>query len=626
MLARITIDNFRSHKHTVLEFDQQILYVGGLNGTGKSSLGLAFQILFTDRCPVTDKRGAGKINLVRQGEADYMLVGELDNGGKISKRTSTAAGLGVGKLTALNAKIEQELASSSVLSTVLGGSFFELDEQEQRSLLITMSGAEMSSEAFGKFVNAGFQRMIASPDRCDPKTGFVYNGDPLVGLSLTAKELPMIDASTVAGLDAAKKMYEGFRRDANREVKQRGIELDTLTEDWMVEFDREQIGGVGSNLKSQLDVQQRALDAIPTPNVGVAQEVIKEQQAGFEQELAVLNPPKNVKQAITRAGTSVGKASESVREEGERAATLMGQVNVAKQTLEKYQSLTDKCATCGSTIDKTKRLELIEGEEKKVSELTNKIKVAQENKRKAEDTLGLAQNRQKELNRIVELQADIDTRATTIATIADVVVEDTTDQRAAEVAKVEAAKAKYNEWFTSEHPKLAKIDHYIEVGKLLAKYRDDAAAYDFTLVLINDYRKEAVDATLGLFMAGINKHAEQFDMAFTVDSSTMLVTTSTGLFYKQLSESEQVRTDTVFRLALALNTGVRLIVVDRVDVLDTKNRIALLKLLLKAGIKALLLVKLDDGELKPPALPKVKWLTIELENGASKLTEVIPAG
>jgi hypothetical protein len=72
------------------------------------------------------------------------------------------------------------------------------------------------------------------------------------------------------------------------------------------------------------------------------------------------------------------------------------------------------------------------------------------------------------------------------------------------------------------------------------------------------------------------------------------------LSLKQLSESEQFRFGTAFQVAMAMATGVRFVVIDRADALDTEKRKMLTSMLMNSGLDQAII--LATGEDAPPSL------------------------
>lgn len=87
----------------------------------------------------------------------------------------------------------------------------------------------------------------------------------------------------------------------------------------------------------------------------------------------------------------------------------------------------------------------------------------------------------------------------------------------------------------------------------------------------------------------------------TLEPFEIRVSSSPGgpeLALKQLSESERFRFGIAFQIALAAATGIRLVVIDRADMLDRERRKLLTALLLSSGIEQAIV--LATGEEPPP--------------------------
>src|SRR5579863_1108816 len=84
-ILTVTLKNFRSHQETVLDFDR-FNFVRGPNASGKSSIQMALEYLFTGRCAMTDASGRGAEALIRSGEKEFGVAATLEGGETISRR------------------------------------------------------------------------------------------------------------------------------------------------------------------------------------------------------------------------------------------------------------------------------------------------------------------------------------------------------------------------------------------------------------------------------------------------------------------------------------------------------------------------------------------------------------
>jgi len=92
-----------------------------------------------------------------------------------------------------------------------------------------------------------------------------------------------------------------------------------------------------------------------------------------------------------------------------------------------------------------------------------------------------------------------------------------------------------------------------------------------------------------------------------------------GFSLKQFSESERFRFSIAFQLALATETGIRFVVIDRADVLDNGKRKLLTALLLNNNLEqVIVLATREEGT--PSQVPEgVKFLSLSRQMPSKQL-------
>lgn len=147
-IAKLALKNFRSHADTVLSDLGRINVIRSANGGGKSSLAYAVEYVLTGRFPLTDERGAGADKAATNGSGEMsvqaMFAGE---NARLLNRSRNAAG---GTITvngdpnskfflggsAAEAWIAEHAGDREVLSAVLrAGRFVGMDEKDQKKFL-----------------------------------------------------------------------------------------------------------------------------------------------------------------------------------------------------------------------------------------------------------------------------------------------------------------------------------------------------------------------------------------------------------------------------------------------------------------------------------------------------------
>src|SRR5258708_6702515 len=139
-ILTLTLKNFRSHQETILDLDR-FNFVRGPNASGKSSIQMALEYLFTGRCEITDAAGRGAESLIRNGAKELEVSATLENGETICRRRTPRSHIvelngNRVPVDAADSSLEKRFGSADVFSAVLNaGRFIEMSEAEQKRLL-----------------------------------------------------------------------------------------------------------------------------------------------------------------------------------------------------------------------------------------------------------------------------------------------------------------------------------------------------------------------------------------------------------------------------------------------------------------------------------------------------------
>ena len=97
------------------------------------------------------------------------------------------------------------------------------------------------------------------------------------------------------------------------------------------------------------------------------------------------------------------------------------------------------------------------------------------------------------------------------------------------------------------------------------------------------------------------------------------------MIFKQLSESEGFRFGIAFQIALAVATGIRLVVIDRADLLDKERRRLFTRLLLQSDVDQAIVLSTGE-ELPPSSTPsEVKFVDLTRAKSHAQEQDVKPA-
>ena len=109
-------------------------------------------------------------------------------------------------------------------------------------------------------------------------------------------------------------------------------------------------------------------------------------------------------------------------------------------------------------------------------------------------------------------------------------------------------------------------------------------------------------------MCGWNKAVVEADMSITYG----------GRLYGLCSESEKWRADALIALAIAQISGLRMVLLDRFDVLDSESRLQLLKMLIKLGNLETMDTMIIAGTMKQPMPPHASYSSVWIRGGIAE--------
>src|SRR5712691_2520758 len=196
-ILTLTVKNFRSHQETVLDLDR-FNFVRGPNASGKSSIQMALEYLFTGRCEITDAAGRGAESLIRTEAKELEVSATLEGGETICRRRTPRSHIvelngNRVPVDSAQAFLEKRFGSGDVLSAVLNaGRFIEMSESEQKRLL-------------AQFLEAG---KVNIPNEISD------------ALRVLNEEPPKL--ASVSDVEAAHRRFYDLRTEASRTVKALG--------------------------------------------------------------------------------------------------------------------------------------------------------------------------------------------------------------------------------------------------------------------------------------------------------------------------------------------------------------------------------------------------------------------
>ena len=569
-IRTLTLKNFRSHKETVLELDR-LNFIRGANGSGKSSIQMALEYLFTGRCELTDAAGRGAEDLIRSGERELEVSGTLESGETICRRRTPRS-----QIVEVNGKrvpvaaaetfLAKQFGSANVLSAVLNADrFVEMSEAEQQRLL-------------AQLVEAG--KIDIPKEICD-------------ALRAIKEEPPRL--TSVGDVGAARKHFYDLRTEASRTLKALGqMEKPDVPPDLpTVQEVRNKLEHLRQQ-KERLIAQKAEADACWQN----AQARLRQVQAEIEEGSAdILSPSQE--QDLLQLEPQRGHAAE-LRQE---LTDLIAEQRTVEKALTTARGLKDKCPTCGQPISAAAKAKEVETLGERLADLE-----------------GLIQRTREELNEYAEIdvaKTRLEAHRKALTRRAKLVEEQSKVQAAQTpgAADLESLMTILAERINKGERVLEKAHQGQSARQTWEAHVREKSSLETRIGLLdklveflgsNGPMMAQASSRLGSFAESLNMRLAVFGYAcnFTLDPFEIRVISSTdnrcGLCLKQLSESERFRFSMAFQLALATATGIRFMVIDRADVLDKERRKLLTVLLWNSKIEQAIV--LATSEETPPAI------------------------
>lgn len=537
-LESIYIENFQGLHHAELTLNTPITMILGANGAGKSSLKEAIGLALGEAARVA-KKGDYKM-LITEGQKKAQII--IGHDGAASSFSLPG---GKGERT--------DVLGGEYLPFVLNpGAFAALDDRAKRSLLFALTkssakpavvaekllakGADAKKvEAIKPLLLSGFAaaqdqaKANASEARGAWKavTGEVYGSEKAEGWQV---ELPEDTAPTTAELEAVLAKHKAVTESIEKGVK----------------F----LGGLESKREASAGYAARKAAAEETAGLlGRRQAKL----AATEKDIADWQPKL------------------------EAMVAQLAEMDIGAEGCD--------CPSCGTTLKIVgKKLELFQGLKADVKAKTDLA--LEVNKAKSAVEL-LKRTQQNDMAAVAESQAAEKALAAIVAeqveVVDDAMLKKTEDALTSERLKADQLRAEFN----AKQERKNLFDDADKIVNKAAGHHEDVKAW--TLI----EKALAPDGIPGEILAGALKPFNS-TLARTsaiagwakvqIDASMSI--TANERSYMLLSESERWRADTLLGLAIALQSGLKALVLDRFDVLDMPSRnqcIGMLLALAKSG-------------------------------------------
>jgi DNA repair exonuclease SbcCD ATPase subunit len=608
-IKAITLKDFRNHRNTRIECDR-LTVIKGPNGAGKSSIRQALEVALTGRCEATDRAGRGLADLIRSGAKEAEIILEIEGLGEVRRRIRpSGSSLQVAGWSG-STKVQQELLfrelgtdADQVAALLNVGYFLDLPPKEQTEMLFRLAGAVTKDHVLEAVQSSGAE---------------------------WPADMDIPDRPTADWFDRAYREIYARRREARKALERARGRLEGMAASGLP-------GGVSPGDLPRIEEELRALEkrrdevlrrraeaaAARTRKAELERSLqsMRSELSGRKEELAECEPTVDAEEAAECLERARGEEAEL----GKAAAGLAVEIRALDGALAALKKTSGKCPlapeiiSCPLQGEKLKALvKELEGKRgglvreheaavKRGTEIAAEI-------RALEEVLGRERQRELLLSEIAQLEADISSLEKELTGLppADEAQDEDLKGLEEEIHKLMelAAGLRARERAQAERARLAE-----EVARLEA----EAENLEILAALLgpgkDGIRASFLRLALGELHGRISANLESLmpwssgNLVLETDPEFRL--TLRGLEVRQLSASERMRLGIAVSEALAHLSGLRLLVIDDVEMLDAGNRALLSSFLLsRAEIDTIVAISVAD-EAEEPGVDGVSLWWVE---------------
>ena len=572
-IESIYVENFQGLRHANLTLSAPITMVCGLNGAGKSSLKEAVGLALGEAARISLKKDWGK--LVTEGEKKAQII--IGHDGVASS------------ITLPNGKADRtDVVGQEYLPFVLNpDAFAKLDDKARRALLFALT-------------------------KSSGKPAVVV--EKLAARGADAAKVEKIKPLLLSGFNAAMEQAKTYTSESRGAWKALTGEVygSDKAEGWMVTIP---VLAEGTPEVSQEDLAQAQAE-----HTKAVEEIGK-----GDQHLGGLRAKREASDNMAARKTEIEEVFlQLFRRKTKLETTNTGleewkvKIAEAQQKLDAHSGESScDCPGCGVKLKVVgKGIELFKG---KTADL-NKQAAAKLELQKANDAYNLLLRTQtNDLKAVAEAEQagrDLDAMVATVGeVVTDAMIQRVVDAiqgqrnvRDAATAKVEAMRERID-----------LITHAEKKAAQAAQHHEDVKAWTLiaTALAPDGIPGEILSGALKPINDSLAKLSTIAGWPAVLIASDMAITAA-GRLYTLLSESERWRCDALIGLAIAQASDLRLVVLDRFDVLITKARSQLMGLLLSLAKSGEIETAIICGSLKekPTTLP-AQFNAVWIEGGVA---------
>ena len=591
--------SFRSFSGVEMNLDSPRVLLAGLNGSGKSSVAHAIRWALTGRCEGTDARGAGAEVLIPTNTKTAEVAVTVEGIGCVARTYAERGGgaFSVEGFTGTSQIQQQALmikleTTPEFLDAVMDTSIFlDLTHIEAKAMVLSLLGVKFTLPS-GPNITVDY-----TLDELDVRYKQAFEDRKLAKKALAQCVLPPKPAAaqmpTIEAIEtqlAKLRTVLGALRQETGAVSGRR----TALQDEQARVQAVIDVPVGEDLSSQIDalqVELTALEAVVAPVQAPAP------AKGDPQRLSFLRSQAVALEAHVPSAGCVLNPKVACLTPSKQFQMAVGDVRAEMLTLVPLMASAKPQAPAESPLTALRR---------QIEELT----------RQHARWLNATLDMQKATQRMHAIRQELDALPSTATQDAEI---QTTEGR---IAKGEQLlKEARNYWHD-----LGYYDQSVQNHKML-KAEVDRLETLVEQLGPNGVRVPALKAALGTFEAAVNPYVEPFGWTITFSVEPWGVFAN-GRPVETYSESERFLIGLSLQLWIAMLSGLKFAIVDRIDMLTAANRALVTKMLLLAPLDQILILgSREDSQALPntdPEKPKIKGLLsyrLGTEQGQSVILE-----
>lgn len=590
-LTHLSLKTFRSYEQIDLDLNAERVLVAGLNGSGKSSVRDAVSWILLNHCDGTDARGVGAEDLIPAGAKTLDATVGLEGIGDVTRTYSPKGG-----------------GSFSVEGFTGPG---QAQHQALLGKLNTFEGylnAVLDSRAFLKLDHADGKALVLS---------LLNVRIPIGDRQYTLDELEVQYKQAFEDRKLAKKILQGCV------VPEKPVEQKLPA----VADIETQLG----RLRTELAALRRETGKIAGRRQALSEEQIRIQITAVLQPGEGRDLSEDIKDAAARLlGLEAEAKPASARPlpkpgDPKRAELLRNRIDTLRQhapakgcvldpevpCLTGQDAFISRCAALQKDLEQAappRPLFVPEPTEDPVEAQRKRIADLRAEQARLEA-------RQREAYTARERLEAIQTELSSLP--------DTAQQEQA-IRTLEGRIGKGETLLTQVKAYVAAVAAYQSAEQ---KRQAQQAEVDRLEKLVEDLgpkgaRVKALTEAMGTFEAAVNPYLKPFGwtVSFSVDPWEVFVN---GRSYRSYSESQQFRIGIAFQLGIAMLSGLKFAIVDRIDMFDVETRKLVSAMLAAAPLDQILILGTrEPSQVLPPAKPGLLIAyRLELQDGKTRVVE-----